>query len=387
MIIEMKKLLNLFTLFVLTLIVLAIPTKVLAQESISKTFTLEKGKVVSQNPYFAYGENVVLSGNINGDTYVAGGKISIDGDINGDLLIAGGEVEILGNVKEDIRVVGGQVTIKGNIGKNVSAVGGDVRINENSVISKSLTAAGGNIEVMGQVKENINIAGGMVSLNNKMGGNFNVAAGQIVLGDKANIPGKFEYWSDEKPTISEETVIKGQTVSHAMPVKVDVEKEKIETVKNAAVKATIVAKVLKVLSLLVIGFLLIKLSTKFMVKTSEIIKTDFWRSMGFGFLIVFLTPMVFVILLLTVIGGPIALITLTLYFVMLYMAKVFAIFALGIKILPKKSIYLSYFIAVLIYSLIRLIPVIGGIAGLVTLLVGMGAFAISKKNSLQEYNK
>lgn len=387
MIIEMKKLLTLFTSFVLTLIVLVIPTNTFAQDNISNTFTLEKQKVVDQNPYFAYGESVVLSGTVNGDTYVAGGKVSIDGDINGDLLIAGGEVEILGDVKEDIRVIGGQVTIKGNVGKNVSVVGGDIRIDENSVISKSLTVAGGNIEVMGQIKENLNIAGGMVSLNNKIGGNFNAAAGQIVLGDETNIPGKFEYWSDEKPSVSQDAVIKGQTVSHAMPVKVDAEKEKVEAVKNAVVKATIVAKVFKVLSLLVIGFLLIKLSTKFMVKASEIIETDFWKSMGFGFLIVFLTPMVFVILLLTVIGGPIALITLTLYFVMLYMAKVFAIFALGIKIFPKKSIYLSYFIAVLIYSLIRLIPVIGGIAGLVTLLVGMGAFAISKKNSLQEYNK
>ena len=57
------------------------------------------------------------------------------------------------------------------------------------------------------------------------------------------------------------------------------------------------------------------------------------------------------------------------------------------KILPNKSPYLSYSLALLIYVVLTIVPVIGGIASFITLLVGMGAFAISKKASLAEYNK
>jgi len=72
---------------------------------------------------------------------------------------------------------------------------------------------------------------------------------------------------------------------------------------------------------------------------------------------------------------------------MLYLAKVFAIYALGVKVLPGKSPYLSYSLALVAYAIVTLIPVIGCLIGFIALLVGIGAFAISKKASLTEYNK
>jgi uncharacterized membrane protein YhaH (DUF805 family) len=124
-----------------------------------------------------------------------------------------------------------------------------------------------------------------------------------------------------------------------------------------------------------------------MVRTAEIVKNDFWKSMGIGFAVVFLVPILFIVLLTTIIGAPIALIMIVLYFVMLYIAKVFTLLALGIKILPKSSPYLAYLLAVVIYTIVTIIPVIGGLVSLIVLLVGMGAFVTSKKAILSEYNK
>jgi hypothetical protein len=385
MIMRMKKLLS--VLFIATLVVLVFPFKALAQDTVAKTFALEKGKVITHNPYFAYGENVIISGTVNGDTYVAGGKVLIDGNVNGDLLVAGGDVEISGNVKEDIRIIGGQVTLKGRVGKNVSAIGGNIKVDQTAVVVGSFVAAGGQIEISGQVNDNVNLAGGNVTLNNKIAKDFEVAGGQIALGEKANVLGKFEYWSDQKPTLASTVIIKGQTIEHAMPVKVDTGKQDWNKMKDIAAKASIGGHLIGALSLLLVGMLLIKLSNKFMTKTAEIAKSDFWKSMGVGFLVVFVTPIAFFVLLLTVIGAPIALITIVIYFVLLYVAKIFAIFALGIKVLPGKSPYLSYSLAVLIYAVLTMIPVIGGLTSFVALLVGMGAVIASKKASIAEYNK
>jgi cytoskeletal protein CcmA (bactofilin family) len=385
MIIAMKKLLS--VLLVAAFMVLVFPFKVSAQDTIAKTFTLEKGKIVTHNPYFAYGENVTISGTVNGDTYVAGGKVIIDGNINGDLLVAGGDVEISGNVKEDVRVMGGQVTIKGRVGKNVSAVGGNIKIDQTAVVVGSFVAAGGQIEILGQVNDNVDLAGGNIILNNKVSKDFDVAGGQIALGEKANILGKFEYWSDQKPTLASTVVIKGQTIEHAMPVKINTEKQDWNKMKEAAATARATEHVIGALSLLLVGMLLIKLSNKFMAKTAEIAKSDFWKSMGIGFLIVFVTPIAFFVLLLTIIGIPVAMMTISVYFIMLYMAKVFAIYALGVKVMPGKSPYLSYTLAVVAYAILTFIPVIGGLTSFVALLVGMGAVIVSKKASLAEYNK
>lgn len=381
----MKKLIS--VLLLATLVVLVFPFKALAEDSVPQNFTLEKGKIVTHNPYFAYGESVTVSGTVNGDTYVAGGRVLIDGNINGDLLVAGGDVEISGNVKEDIRVIGGQVTIKGRVGKNLSAVGGNIKIAETAVVVGSFVAAGGQMEILGQINDNVDLAAGNVTLNNKVAKDFDVAAGQITLGEKANILGKFEYWSNEKPVMAQSTVIKGQTIEHAMPANFDADKGNLDKVKAAAARAGTTGHIIGSLSLLLVGFLLIKLSRKFVVKTSEVVKSSFWKSMGIGFLIVFLTPIVFIVLLATIIGAPIGMITIVLYFVMLYIAKIFAIFALGTIILPKKSPYLGYLAAVALYAIITMVPIVGGLTSFVALLTGMGAFVLSKKQTLSEYNK
>lgn len=381
----MKKIISI--LLVAVLAVLAFPVKTFAQDNVAKNFTLEKGSIVAHNPYFAYGNNVNISGTVNGDTYVAGGKVVIDGNINGDLLVAGGDVEISGSVKEDVRVMGGQVTISGKVGKNVSVAAGNIKVTETAVIAKSFVATGGNIEILGLVNDNVDIAGGNIKLGSKMAKDFDVAAGQITLSEKANILGKFEYWSDSKPVIAQTAVIKGQVIEHPMPVHINTDKNNLDKAKTIANKVGVGGRLIGTLSLLVIGMLLIKLSGKFMEKTGKIVKDSFWKSMGIGFLIVFLTPVLFIILLITIIGAPIALITITLYFIMLYMTKIFAIFALGTRILPKKSPYFSYSVALIIYAVVVAIPVIGGIVSFIVLLTGMGALAISKKESLIEYNK
>lgn len=381
----MKKLFS--AILLTTLVVLVFPFKVAAQDTIQKSVSLEKGKIVTHNPYFAYGENVNVSGTVNGDTYVAGGKVLIDGNINGDLLVAGGNVEISGNVREDVRVIGGQVTVKGRVGKNLSVLGGEITIDEKAVVVGSLVGAGGRFNIQGQINDNVDLAGGEVILNSKTLKDFDVVAGQITLNEKANILGKFEYWSDTKPTLSQTSVVKGQTIEHLMPVNNNTRKESLSKMKEMAGMVGLGGKIIGMLSLLLTGMLLIKLSKKFMVKTSDIVKSDFWKSMGIGFAIIFLTPILFIILLITIIGAPIALITLVLYFVMLYLAQIFALFAFGTKILPNKSPYLSYALAVLIFVILTIVPVIGGITSFVATLVGMGAFAISKKTSLAEYNK
>ncbi len=54
-------------------------------------------EVVDRN-FFASGQNVTISGTINGDLYATGGTIIIDGVVNGDVLVAGGVVRITGKV-------------------------------------------------------------------------------------------------------------------------------------------------------------------------------------------------------------------------------------------------------------------------------------------------
>lgn len=377
------------TLFVLLLVLsFVFPIKALAQDQLPemKSFSVDKKTIIIHNPYFAYGEQVDLAGTITGDTYVAGGQVDISGKVNGDLLVTGGNITISGEVKEDLRIIGGQVNIKGRIGKNVSVAGGQIVIDEDAVINGSFVAAGGSIEINGPINDNVDIAAGNVILNNKVAKDFDVVAGEIKLGENANILGKFEYWSDVKPTIAQTAVVKGQVIEHPMPVKIETDRD-WEKTREEFGKMSLGARILGTLSLLVIGMLIIKMSKKFMDGSSEAISKHFWKSMGIGFATVFLTPFAFIILLATVIGIPLAFIILPVYLIMLYLAKIFTIYALGKKILPNKSPYLTYLLGLVIYAIAIVPPVIGGIVNFFVLLVGTGAYLIAKKEALQSFNK
>jgi hypothetical protein len=381
----MKKLFTVVIIAVFALLVF--PFKSFAQETVAKNFTLDKGTIVTHNPYFAYGENVTVSGTVNGDTYVAGGNILIDGNINGDLLVVGGNIEILGNVKEDVRIIGGQVTIKGKVGKNVSVAGGNIKIGDTAVVTGSFVAAGGNIEILGPINDNIDIAGGNITLNSKVAKAFDVIAEQITLGEKASILGKFEYWSNNNPEIAQAAVVKGQVIKHPLPAYLESKKGDWENFKAEADKAETGGRVIGTLSLLLIGMLFVKFAKKFMLRSSEIIHNSFWKSMGIGFLVVILTPLLFITLLITVIGAPIALVIMAMYLVMLYLVKIFVIFSLGTKILPNKSPYLAYLLGLVIYALVVAIPWLGDFTNFIVLLVGMGAMISFKQETFAEYSK
>lgn len=378
-----------FLISLIALLVFAFPFKAYAEDSIPTVtkFSVAKDKVVTHNPYFAYGEEVEIAGTVTGDTYVAGGKVDISGKINGDLLVTGGTITISGEVKEDLRVLGGEVTLTGRVGKNVSVAGGRIIIDEDAVIVGSFVSAGGEITINGPVNDNVDIAGGNVILNSKVTKDFDVVAGQISLGEKANVLGKFEYWSDVKPTIAQTAVIKGQVIEHAAPVHIDKEKTDWNKAKANMGGINAGARVLGTLSLLLIGFLMIKLSKKFMSGAAEVVNSSFWKSMGIGFAVLFLTPIAFVVLLMTIIGVPLAFITILGYIILSYLAKIFVIYALGVKVLPNKSAYLSFSLALLVYAIVVAIPVFGGIINFVVLMLGLGAFVIAKKETLQVLNK
>lgn len=353
-----------------------VPANVWAQSNFvtGNTPTLQKETTINED-YFTTGGTVVVSGTVNGDVYAAGGNILINGIVNGDVLAAGGNVTINGTVTGNVRVVGGQLVVGGVVGRNVSMAGGNITIEDPAKIAGSVTAAGGVISLLAPVGRNVTVGGNEVTINTTVGGNVNAAGQSLHISPSSHIVGHLQYWSSTKTQIANGVV--GQDVTYHYVATSQQQQKKIapEFISGFS----IIWEMISLVSAFVIGLIMLWLVPLYMKNMTSTITTRLGVSLGIGFLGIVVMPVAFVILLLTIIGIPLAFILLGIFMLFAFLNKIFISYAIGKKLLPDKM-YLALLVGLMIYGIISVIPIVGGIWKFVALCVGLGAFLLMKKD-------
>ncbi|HET9946841.1 MAG TPA: hypothetical protein VFQ63_02145 [Patescibacteria group bacterium] len=371
-------------LFLLILLVVGIgffvlPQSIFAQSNFStgNTVTLPRDTIINED-YFVSGGTVVISGTVNGDVFVAGGNVLINGTVAGDVLSAGGNVTVNGKVGGNVRVVGGQVLIGADVGKNVTAAGGTITIEDSAKIAGSLSAAGGNISLLSPIGKGVTFAGTQMSIDGAIGGNVTGVAQTLSITRQSSIAGSLNYWSNTKANLPSDVAVKGVTY-HQTNWNTPQQKEQMEKARNGFVGFNVVWETMSLISSFVIGWLLLWLVPLYMKSVNTTLTTKPWQSLGIGFLAVILMPITFIILLATIIGISFAFILLFGFVLFMLLNKIFISYAIGKKLLPDKNL-LGLFVGLIIFSIISIIPFIGGLWNLAALFVGLGAILLVKKD-------
>ena len=349
-----------------------------------KFVAVPSGKVINKD-YFAFGETVEISGTVDGDVYAAGGQILIDGTINGDLLAAGGKISISGNISQDVRIVGGQITISGEIGRSVTVSGGNIELTDSAVVRGSVVAGGGSILLASPIGREVMIAAGNLTVSNKVDGNLEAFVGSIRLTTKAVINGDLTYWSDSPASIDGDAKISGSVI-HKTPPKTSLEK-----VFWLLTGIYLLVTLISFISTLIIGLLFIYFYPKYNREVVFTLRKRPWASLGIGFLILVVAPIFLIIIFSTVVGIPLALILLASYLITIYLARIYVVFWAGVTIFERlgKRVHEGWalFVGLIIYFILTLIPVIGGIITFVVVLFGLGAAILTKKELYQTLRK
>lgn len=361
--------------FITFFLLLASYTTVFAEETSPQTVYVSPEETIESNPYLAAGERVEVYGTVEGDMYTSGGEVVIDGVINGDLFIAGGTVRISGKVTDNVKAAGGQLVIDGDIGGSLVVAGGNISIEDDASIGSYTIVMGGNTSILGDVAGNTYVFAGNTSTNSTIEGNLEAQVGMIRVGPKTVVVGDLVITSDEKPEIDESADIGGEVVVKEPEHKVPEEVKQVETKSISEVFASIkfITALLGAISTFLVGFILIRLFPRYMEVSRENIEKSTWRSLGWGVLALVVTPIVIVLLFVLIVTIPLAFLTMALYGIYTYLAKIFVIYWAGRKIFKNSSEVVSFAITLVIYVLITLIPVIGGLVSFAALLFGIGA--------------
>ncbi|HUT22226.1 MAG TPA: hypothetical protein VMX18_02315 [Candidatus Bipolaricaulota bacterium] len=376
----MKKTKVLIAVLGVALMSLAMPAVSLAGESMPQNIYIPAGQDVETN-FIAAGQSIDLGGNFKKDVYVFGNMVNVTGNIDGDLIVFGSYVRISGNVAGNVRGGASSFEIDGKVGKNATVAAGIIFVKENAEIGWDLMAAGGLVNVNGPVKGTLSVAAGSLEINSAIDQGVRASIdkeGQFILHSSANVKGGITYSAPNELISEDGAIVEGEVVKKVNVAAVSAEKSR----NNFWGK-----KIFSFAALLLIGLLLMAVFGKFGERVAAKAMERFGVSLGLGFLALILMPVAFVILLITIIGAPLAVVSLVLFLVMLYVSKVFAGLFVGSLLLKylfkKKKIdrYLGFLIGLVVLSVIGLIPFVGGMVWVVLVLVGLGAFILAIKDS------
>src|SRR3989344_2955538 len=268
----------------------------------------ERGKTINED-LFITGERVVISGKVVGDVYGAGANVVIDGEVTGDVSVAGGSVRITGKVGQDLQVAGRNVVIyDAIIGGSLRSFGGSVSVDDDSKIAGSAVFGAGTMELASPVGRGITGGAGGGILNSRINGPIRVGAGSFEVGPKAVVTGPIFYSSEDKILIDPQASVSGQ-VKQILPDNKDIRR----TTKRGDQFANLGFHVWSYFAILLIGVLLLRVSPTGMTRISERILKNPLPLLTWGVVALFLTVPILILIAMTIIGIPLAVLLLVIF--------------------------------------------------------------------------
>jgi cytoskeletal protein CcmA (bactofilin family) len=298
---------------------------------------------------------------VAGDVIFAGRETELRGSVGGDYLGAAGEQVIGGRIHGSVRAAGGEVHVTGVVDRNATVAGGNLSLDSAGVIAGNAYFAGGNVTITGTVRGALLASGGNVTVNGVVGRDVQVAGGELHIGPRAQITGNLRYKvPPKKVTIDSAARISG-------------------TVTALSVESEWgIRRWLWMLGLLLIGVVVVALFPRFSAEAAEVLsrRPVMAALVGVGWL--FLALLASAFLWFTVIGRPLAVLTLIAYMVLLFLADIPVAVWLGRRLLGireswrSRGIVVNYLVGGLVLLIVALIPVIGHPVLMIAACFGVG---------------
>ena len=301
--------------------------------------------------------------NLDGTAFLAGTKVTVESDIEGIGFIAGETVNINGN-QEYLFAATTTLNIAGNIKNDAFLIAQDTNLKGN--IERDLYIFSNTLIIEGNINRNSYVYATTVDIKGKINGNITINALEINIDEDAIINGTIRY--------NEDAVIKGLNEDIS---------SKTYSINNQAysLKDYILSFVNKYMHIVVLAIVLVfiteNLFKKSLEQTKELNLKNIFTLCGKGFLILIGVPIIIMMLILTgafisvgVIGGMV-------YGILIYISNIFTAYFIA-NILDKKYIkkkmnsYLLMILGLFVIQVASIIPIIGAIVSLISMLLGLG---------------
>jgi cytoskeletal protein CcmA (bactofilin family) len=320
----------------------------------------------------AAGAIVSVRGTVRNEIRAAGAEVDIDASAGRDYWAAGAIVSAKGQAARNLNAAGARVSVDARVGGRLNVAGARVLIGPQTEVVGRARIVGADVLFAGSSKGGLEIYGDTVRIDGIVAGDVRVVARQVTVGGKAVIAGNIRFETFDEPLIEEGAQITGrQTVTLPQPKKV--EPGRFLAGIGAVILFAVGAGFL-------LGLILLAVARRFVERSIDAMREAPTRSALIGLAVLILTPLLAVVLMVTIIGIPIGLLALLAFPLLLLVASVLAAFGLSDRIFNRtgesRSIggRLLYLLAgLLILVLLGLVPFLGFVVWLLATMFGLGA--------------
>ncbi len=148
------------------------------------SISVGSGETVEGDLY-AFGGTIDIDGTITGDLIVFGGQVRIDGVVDGDVMVGAGTVDVNGTIGGDLRAGAGQVHVDGTVGEDVFTGSGQTNIS--GEVGGDLVFGAGQVRVDGVVAGNVLGSTGDYDRTDSVGGSEEVTIEQPVEREQPSV--------------------------------------------------------------------------------------------------------------------------------------------------------------------------------------------------------
>lgn len=309
----------------------------------------EAGIWFGQN-YLLFGNSLKSRASVNGLMLMAGNTLAVQSDSEYGF-IAGNTINFSGDVEKDLFIAGNLITIESGaeIGRDVFITGSEISIETD--LNGDLSVAADSVILKGV----------------KVAGNLNLTADKIEFVGDVDVAGAVVYNDDAEVTGSDNLKYGSLEIYHA---------EDID--EGALLAAAWYSKVLSMIGLFVVMAIICLIAPKLHTKIAH---NDtggrFATCLAIGLGVLVVTPLVALILLITVFASPLAIVALIVWGLMIYLSQGFAGAWVGHMIIEKlfkskANIFVEAALGIVILGILSMIPTVGGLTGFLGMLLGLG---------------
>ncbi len=361
-----------FGILVGLIMALVVPGVALAAGQYTPTdVTLAKGDNRTGN-YYVVGQTITVDGDVAGDVVCGAQSVTINGSVGGDVLCAAQNLTVNGPVSGSIRAGGQIVTINGNVARNVTVGAQNFVLGTNAKVGGDVAVGAQTATLNGSVGQSVYAGAETLAINSSVGGSVNAQVQTLTMGGGASISGNVDYTSD-KTFALDKSKISGQTVRHAPAQPAS---------RTNTVGERLGALLYSIAATLLGALLLVWLAPRLVRSITETMQQRWAPSIGWGALAFFAGPLVLVLVALTFVGLPTALILGTLWIIALAASAAFVGVAVGKLVLQqtddsRRSLALAALAGIPIVVLATWLPWIGWLVSLAAGFWALGAMILA----------
>jgi cytoskeletal protein CcmA (bactofilin family) len=322
---------------------------------------------------FLFGDRIRVDGTVKGDVFLFGHDATVSGHVEGDVFGFSQQLQVNGQVDGNIRAATNTLTIRGNVAKNVLTFDERVNFEPAAKVGGSMTIFVESLALDGSLGRDLLMFGNHLSVSGKVGGGIKMKGAALTINSGAEVDGPIHYEGDNPAEVSAQAKL-------ASPV----EFKKLEHKHEYQNKDYYIWRVIWTAAFILFGLVLFMLFPKFGSET-----IDGAEQVGIplllGILVFFGIPIAGVIACFTVVGIPLAVLAMGVWFLMLCCAELVVGTVVGNWILGKGRtnweiigrMALGFVIVRIVYTPVSQVHVLGMLAALGIWIWGMGAISLA----------